>query len=83
MRLLYFALVGLIAGAIADSLILGDELGLLGQMALGMAGAVVGGWVFERAGMARGRPGCLLSIVSAFVGAAILLVLVSLIRQGA
>jgi len=80
-RFLYYALVGIVAGGIADWLFLrGDDLGMLEQMALGMAGAVIGGFVFERLQIRRGaRPGCAMAIVSAVVGAGILVLVISLL----
>ena len=81
MRFLYYAVVGLIAGAIANWLWLGRELGMLEQMALGVIGAVIGGFVFERLQIMRGaRPGCAMAIISAVAGAGIFLFILSLVR---
>jgi uncharacterized membrane protein YeaQ/YmgE (transglycosylase-associated protein family) len=67
--------VGLIGGFLASKVVNREGEGLLRDVLLGVVGGVVGGWVFH----ALGEPGAygvnLYSIVVAFVGAVIFLVL--------
>ena len=64
-------IVGLIAGAIASRVVAGRGLGCLADLAVGVAGAFIGGIVLSF--FVRGTTGFLGSIVVAFLGAALLL----------
>jgi uncharacterized membrane protein YeaQ/YmgE (transglycosylase-associated protein family) len=71
--------VGLVAGVLASIVMRGSGFGLLGDIVLGIAGAVVGGWTFRALGWRSpftGLPGV---ITVAFVGAVILLAALRLI----
>lgn len=68
--LLYMIVVGAIAGFLADEVFLDDRFQLLGNILLGVVGAVVGGLIFDRMG-GSSRRGLLRRIVVAFIGAAI------------
>jgi uncharacterized membrane protein YeaQ/YmgE (transglycosylase-associated protein family) len=71
-RLLWWILVGLIAGWLAGKVMKGKGSGPLVDIVLGMVGAIVGGWVFRLLGFySTGR--LVPSILTAFVGAVILL----------
>ncbi len=72
-------IVGGIAGFLADALIRGIRLGLLGKIFVGIAGAFLGGWIFQQLNitLASGMVG---SIIAAFVGAVILLLVLRLLR---
>jgi uncharacterized membrane protein YeaQ/YmgE (transglycosylase-associated protein family) len=67
-------LVGLVAGWLASS-IMGTKRGLLGNLALGLIGAVVGGLLFALLGLG-GATTILGSIVIATVGAVLVLAVV-------
>ncbi len=69
--LVYWIVVGLIAGWLAGKVMKGGGYGVLVDTILGMLGGIVGGWVF---GMVRIWPGggIIGSILVAFVGAVIL-----------
>jgi uncharacterized membrane protein YeaQ/YmgE (transglycosylase-associated protein family) len=71
MNLLLFILIGLIAGALAGRFVSGHGYGVFGDIVVGVIGAFLGGWLFATFGVAGG--GILLSLVTAFVGAVILL----------
>ena len=78
MHVLVFIIVGLIAGALAGRVVAGHGYGMVGDIALGVLGALLGGWLFSTfLGVTGG--GLLVSIFTAFVGAAVLLYLVRLI----
>ena len=78
--LLWWILVGLIAGFLAGKVMKGGGFGVLMDIVIGMVGGIIGGWVFGMLGMFPGG-GLLGSILVAFVGACILLWLVRLIKK--
>ncbi len=72
-----FVLIGLIAGALAGRVVSGHGYGILGDIVVGIIGAFVGGWMFSTfLGVSGG--GFVISLVTAFVGAVILLWLIRL-----
>ena len=77
--LLWFLLVGLIAGWLASNPMKGGGFGFVGDMVVGVIGAVIGGHLFGRFGIAGG--GLLGSIIVATIGAVILIFLLRLIRK--
>ena len=78
MNLLLFIIIGLIAGALAGRVVSGHGYGMLGDIVVGVIGAFLGGWVFVTfLGVAGG--GVFLSLVTAFVGAVILLGLIRIV----
>ena len=82
LEILIWLAVGLIAGLLASSVVGGIGTGLIGDIAVGIVGAFVGGWLFStlRIGVpVGGVPG---TIIVAFVGAILLLVLFRLLRPG-
>ena len=78
--LLIFLTIGAIAGWLAGNLMKGGGFGLLGNIIVGILGAVVGGYIFSLLGIAAGG-GLGGSIVTATVGAALLLFIVKLIQR--
>ncbi|HHA18766.1 MAG TPA: GlsB/YeaQ/YmgE family stress response membrane protein [Methylophaga sp.] len=78
--LLVFLAIGAVAGWLAGTLMKGGGFGLLGNIIVGILGAVVGGYVFGLLGIAAGG-GLIGSIVTATVGAALLLFIVKLIKK--
>jgi uncharacterized membrane protein YeaQ/YmgE (transglycosylase-associated protein family) len=80
MSLLVFLLVGAIAGWLAGLIVRGFGFGLIGNIVVGIIGALVAGYLFPRLGV--GLPAGLIGeILSAAVGAVIVLVIVGLIRR--
>ena len=75
MELVWFLLVGLIAGWIAGEIVRGHGFGLLGNMAVGIVGAVIGGYLFGLLNV--GTYGLIGSIVTAAVGAVVLLLIIN------
>lgn len=75
--------VGLVAGWLAGMVAgTGDRTGCLLNIVVGIVGAVIGGWIFRNLGLdAPGGP-ILSSIVIAFVGAVVLLVILRLVTPG-
>jgi uncharacterized membrane protein YeaQ/YmgE (transglycosylase-associated protein family) len=79
-NLLVFLLIGLIAGWLAGQIMKGSGFGPLGDLAVGVVGAVIGGYVFSRF-MPPGL-GILGSIICATAGACLLLFVIKLARRG-
>jgi uncharacterized membrane protein YeaQ/YmgE (transglycosylase-associated protein family) len=71
--------VGLVAGVLASVVMRGSGFGLLGDVALGIAGAFVGGWAFRELGWRSPFTGLAGTIAVAFVGAVIVLAALRLI----
>jgi uncharacterized membrane protein YeaQ/YmgE (transglycosylase-associated protein family) len=71
-----WVLIGLVAGWLASTMTRGRGFGCLGNIAIGLAGAVIGGFLFTLLGF-DGTVGLLGSIVIASIGAALLLILLN------
>ncbi len=54
MDLVYFILIGLVAGFLAGKLTKGSGFGAVGDIVVGVLGAIVGGWLFPRIGVSFG-----------------------------
>lgn len=76
--LLWFLLIGLAAGFLAN-LVMKGKMGLLGDLLVGVIGAFIGGWVFGLLGVTAG--GLLGALVTAFVGAVILIAVIRALRK--
>jgi uncharacterized membrane protein YeaQ/YmgE (transglycosylase-associated protein family) len=77
--LLVFLVIGLIAGWLAGVLFKGSGFGVLGDIVVGVIGAEIGGWIFDKLGWsAYGFGG---AIFMASVGAVALLVGIKLVRN--
>ena len=77
--LIWFLLIGLIAGWLAGKVMRGGGFGVIGDMIVGVIGAFLGAWIFSLLGISAG--GLIGSIVTAFVGAVVLLLLLRLIKR--
>ena len=77
--LLYWIIVGLIAGFLAGKVMKGGGYGVLMDIVLGMLGAIVGGWLFGMLGMSAG--GLIGGILVAVIGAVILLWLTRMLKK--
>jgi uncharacterized membrane protein YeaQ/YmgE (transglycosylase-associated protein family) len=80
MGLLYWIIVGLIAGWLAGQVMKGGGYGVVVDIILGIVGGIVGGWVFGALGIWAGG-GMLGSIIVAFVGAVILIALTRVLKR--
>ena len=78
--LIWFLIIGLIAGWLAGKVMRGGGYGLIGDIIVGVIGAFIGGWLFGLLGVSAGG-GLIGSIITAFVGAVILLLLLRLIKR--
>ena len=77
--LIWFLLIGLIAGWLAGQVMKGGGFGVIGDMIVGVIGAFLGGWLFGLLGISAG--GLIGSLITAFVGAVILIFLLRMIRR--
>jgi uncharacterized membrane protein YeaQ/YmgE (transglycosylase-associated protein family) len=68
--LIAWIVIGLIAGWIAGTISRGRGFGCIGDIILGLIGAVLGGWIFSKLGIFGG--GTLYSLAAATVGAVVL-----------
>jgi uncharacterized membrane protein YeaQ/YmgE (transglycosylase-associated protein family) len=80
MGLIIFLCIGALAGWIAGRLMKGSGFGLLGNMAVGIIGAVIGGWTFSQLGISVAN-GFVGSLVTSVAGASILLFAVGLFKK--
>jgi len=80
MELVYFLLIGAIAGWLAGNLTKGSGFGLVGNIVIGVLGALVGGYLFRSMGI-WSDGGLLGTLVTSLVGAIVLLFLLSLVRK--
>lgn len=78
-NMIYFLLIGLVAGWLAGLIMKGRGYGLLGNLVIGVIGAFIGGYIFEFIGLSAS--GVLGSLVMSFVGAVVLLYLVQLVKR--
>jgi uncharacterized membrane protein YeaQ/YmgE (transglycosylase-associated protein family) len=80
MNVLWFLLVGVIAGWLAGLLLKGGGFGLIGDLVVGIIGALIGGLFFSGlAGLAGG--GVLGSILVATLGAVLMLVVLRFLKR--
>jgi uncharacterized membrane protein YeaQ/YmgE (transglycosylase-associated protein family) len=79
--LLVWIVVGLVAGLLAHAVV-GGGFGLVGDILAGIAGAFVGGWIFDALDIASPIGGIVGTILVAFIGAVVILGLLRLARRG-
>jgi uncharacterized membrane protein YeaQ/YmgE (transglycosylase-associated protein family) len=80
--LIVILIVGAIAGWLAGLLVQGTGFGLLGDILVGILGALVTGFLLPEIGIVLAVGGGILgSIIAAFIGAVILLVVVKLLKR--
>jgi uncharacterized membrane protein YeaQ/YmgE (transglycosylase-associated protein family) len=74
--------IGAIAGWLAGLLVQGTGFGLMGDIVVGILGALIAAFLFPMLGIALTLGGGVLgAIILAFIGAVILLVIVKVIKQ--
>lgn len=83
MDILFWIVVGIIAGALAKAVVPGEGPGgILGDLIVGIVGAFLGGWLFRQFGYADGQTyAWLWSTFVAFVGAVVLLFLMRAVTR--
>ena len=79
---LYWILLGLVAGTLAKFLVPGrDPSGCIITILLGIVGAFIGGWLWGFLHLPGIGPWWLTSIISATIGACILLFIIRLVKR--
>lgn len=81
--LIILLVIGAIAGWLAGVIVRGFGFGLIGNIVIGIIGALLAGWLLPALGIgfSVGTP-IITSIVYALIGAIVLLVIVGLFRRG-
>lgn len=79
MDILWFLLVGLIAGWLAGVIVRGGGFGIVGNIVVGIVGALIGGFIFRVLNVTA--YGTLGNIAMAVVGAVILLLLARMMKR--
>jgi uncharacterized membrane protein YeaQ/YmgE (transglycosylase-associated protein family) len=80
-NVLWWLLVGLIAGFLASRVMRGGGYGLIGDIVVGLIGAFIGGWLAGLLGIG-GSSSLIVTIVIAFIGACILLAILHAVTRG-
>ena len=80
MEFIWFILIGLVAGWLAGKVMGSGGYGVIGDIVVGVIGALIGGFIFGMLGISAGG-GLIGSLVVATIGAIILLYLVRLIKK--
>jgi uncharacterized membrane protein YeaQ/YmgE (transglycosylase-associated protein family) len=80
--ILIWLIVGGVAGWLAGLLVRGFGFGLLGNIIVGIVGALIAGWLLPRIGIGGiVRQPVVDAIIHALIGAVILLLIIGLIRR--
>jgi uncharacterized membrane protein YeaQ/YmgE (transglycosylase-associated protein family) len=79
MHILWFLLIGLFAGFLAGKIMRGRGFGLGGDLVIGVIGAYIGGYLFQWLGL--NFHGSLGTLLSAMVGAMVLLFVIGLFKK--
>ncbi len=72
--------VGAVAGWLAGLIVKGFGFGLIGNIVVGIIGALIATWLFPRLGVRIGG-GLVSAIISATLGSVILLFIIGLVRR--
>jgi len=81
MGFLLFLIVGLIAGWLASELVKGSDYGVVGDMIVGVVGALIGGFIFEKILGVSSGGGIVGSIIVATIGAILFIYALRLIKR--
>ncbi len=79
-NIIWWLIVGLIAGFLASRVMRGGGYGLIGDIVVGIIGALIGGWLAGLLG--PGSFGLIGTIIVAFIGACILLAILHAVGGG-
>jgi len=80
MNIVWFILIGICAGWLAGQIMKGGGFGVVGDLIVGIIGALIGGFLFGSLGASAGG-GLLGSLVVATIGAIILILLLRIIKR--
>ena len=80
MQVIWFLIIGGVAGWLAGIVTKGKGFGVLGNVIIGVIGAILGGFLFRVVGLSA-APNSLGELLMAFAGAIVLLFLLSFVRK--
>lgn len=80
MNIIWFLLIGLCAGWLAGQIMKGGGFGLVGNLIIGVIGAVLGGFLFRLVGLTSF--GLLGELIMATVGAIVLIAILRALNRG-
>jgi uncharacterized membrane protein YeaQ/YmgE (transglycosylase-associated protein family) len=73
-------IVGIVAGFLAGKVTKGKGFGVIVNLLVGVGGAILGGWLFDQLEISIGT-GLLSTIITAFIGAIVLLFIINLLKK--
>jgi uncharacterized membrane protein YeaQ/YmgE (transglycosylase-associated protein family) len=79
--LLVIILVGILAGWLAGQIVRGTGFGLIADLVIGVIGAFIGNWLLPQLGIHLGFSHLIDLIISATIGAVVLLIILGLFRR--
>ncbi len=79
-NILWWLLVGLIAGALASLVMRGGGYGIVGDIVVGLVGALVGGFLASLVGL--GSSGFIGTVIIAFIGACVFIAILRAFSGG-
>jgi uncharacterized membrane protein YeaQ/YmgE (transglycosylase-associated protein family) len=80
--ILVILFVGLIAGWLAGKIVRGTGFGIIGDILVGIVGALIASWLFPKFGIAIPVGHLVREIIDSAIGAILLLLIVRLVRGG-
>jgi uncharacterized membrane protein YeaQ/YmgE (transglycosylase-associated protein family) len=80
MEFVWFIVIGLVAGWLAGQLMKGGGFGVIGDIVVGVLGALIGGFLFRALGVSSGG-GLIGAIVVATIGAVVFVFLLRLFKR--
>ncbi len=78
MFIIWWIIVGLIAGFLTGKIMKGSGFGAIGDIVVGIIGAIIGGFIMQKLGYA-GSGGLIYTVLVAIVGAVLLTLLLRLV----
>jgi uncharacterized membrane protein YeaQ/YmgE (transglycosylase-associated protein family) len=81
MFIIWWIIVGLIAGFLTGKLMKGSGFGAVMDIVVGIVGAIIGGFIMQKLGYS-GSGGMIYTIVVAVIGAVLLTLLIRLVTAG-
>lgn len=79
-QLVIMLVIGAVAGWLAGMIVKKGGLGIVGNIIVGILGAVVSGWLFQQLGIKVGGEAWVNALVTSTAGAVILLFVVGLVK---
>lgn len=78
--IIYILLIGAAAGWLAGQFMKGRGFGVIGNIVVGIVGAIIGGWLLGTLGVSLAS-GLVGSLITALIGAVVLLAIVGLVKN--